>query len=115
MMLALVVRGVMERIVVAHPFYAGGHLMHAGTYNLSCDHKSGEIVLADDFGLSTRLPAVGVRMNDDCEDATQLDFIRDGDRLVLHQVHLRDEGHIDIADVLHLATVVDIAEYRHRR
>lgn len=105
----------MDKVVVAHPFYAGSHLLHAGTYSIRCDHKSGEIVIADDFGLSTRLPAVGIRINDDCEDATQMDFIRDGDRLVLHQVHLRDEGHIDIADVLHMAPVINIAEFKQRR
>jgi len=104
----------MEKVEVAHPFYVGTRLMRAGTYGLSCDHAAGVIVIADEFGATMRLPALGIRINDDCNDTTQMDFIRDGNRLILHQVHLRDEGHIDIADLVQLAEVVDIEEYRHR-
>jgi len=105
----------MEKVAVANPFYVGSRLMHAGTYSISCDHVAGEIILADDFGMSVRVPALGIQINDDSADTTQLDFIRDGSRLILHQVHLRDEGHIDIADVLQMADVVNIADYRHKR
>jgi hypothetical protein len=104
---------VVESVVVQHPFYAAGRLMHAGKYNVTCDHQAGEIVLADDFGCTMHLPAVGVRINDVC-DITQLDFVRDGERLLLHQIHLRDEGHIDIADVLQLAEVINIDDYRRK-
>jgi hypothetical protein len=102
----------METVFVAHPFYAGGHLMQAGTYVITCDHQNGEIILANACGISARLSVLGIIINDEC-DTTQMDFIRDGQRLVLHQVHLRDEGHIDIADVVaQPARVVNIADYR---
>jgi hypothetical protein len=105
----------MEKVEVAHPFYVGTRLMHAGTYGLSCDHAAGVILLTDEFGATIRLPALGIRINDECTGATQMDFIRDGNRLILHQVHLRDEGHVDVADLVHLADVVNIEEYRQRR
>jgi hypothetical protein len=58
---------------------------------------------------------LGIVLNDVC-DTTQMDFVRDGDRLVLCQIHLRDEGHVDIADVIaQPASVVNIADYRNRR
>jgi hypothetical protein len=105
----------MEKVFVSHPFVAGRQLMQAGTYTLTCDHQNGEIILANAFGSSVRLPVMGVIINDEC-DTTQLDFIRDGSTLVLHQIHLRDEGHIDIADVVaQPASVVNIENYRHRR
>jgi hypothetical protein len=105
----------MEAVFVAHAFYAGGQMMQAGTYTLTCDHQNREIILANAVGASVRLPVLGIVLNDVC-DTTQMDFVRDGDRLVLCQIHLRDEGHVDIADVIaQPASVVNIADYRNRR
>jgi hypothetical protein len=104
----------METVYVAHPFVAGTQVMQSGTYTVTCDHANREIILANAFGCSVRLPVLGIIINDAC-DTTQLDFVRDGDRLVLHQIHLRDEGHIDIADVVAShADIVNIADYQRR-
>ena len=104
----------MESVFVSHTFVAGTQTMQPGTYTLTCDHQNREIILANSFGSSVRLPVLGVVINDACE-TTQMDFIRDGERLILHQIHLRDEGHIDIADVIaQPAHVVNIADYRRK-
>lgn len=104
----------MEAVFVAHAFYAGGQKMQSGTYTLTCDHQNREIILANAFGVSVRLPVLGIVLNDVC-DTTQMDFVRDGENLVLCQIHLRDEGHIDIADVVaQPASVVNIGDYRKR-
>jgi hypothetical protein len=105
----------MEQVVVAHAFYAGTQPMPPGTYSIACDHCRREIVLADAAGHTVRLRVRGVILRSE-RDSTQMDFIKDGERLVLHQVHLREHDHVDIADVLaQPAPVVNIAEYRHRR
>jgi hypothetical protein len=105
----------METVVVAHPFVAGTQAMQPGTYTIACDHFRREIVLGDAIGKTVRLPVRGVMLKSE-RDTTQMDFIREGDRLILHQVHLRDQDHVDIADVLaQPASVVNIADFRHKR